>query len=368
MSHWSKDSSKFFIGGLTLLIFLIIRIEALAMPQSNSSSLLLQGPGICRPWLNSRSLVPSEGYEHHGQVHANTADITGVLLADQIDESQFPYTSQQRPPISLDPQTLFSLLSTLPEINELAITSILIATPKKEAGQGLVRLGFLQNRRPVVVKTLITTTEETARMNEARGAMLLSAIGVGPLFHGIARGGTRFHLITDLIIGSNFVPFTSPSFQTLRQLATIMNRFRTIHLDHLPEHEILFQVMRTNSDQVLVIDAEGYYEEFLAGNSNIREQKSEDFLKIMDLEPSGNHLRKIFRARKKTWAMPWSDIFASVIITADLEIIKDFMAELRDYSRPLYKSSVLEIKTIIHKWAPRISDGAREFLLSLDGN
>ncbi|MBK7843038.1 MAG: hypothetical protein IPJ71_04985 [Bdellovibrionales bacterium] len=368
MSRWNKDPGKFYIGGLTVLIFLIIRIEASAMPQSNSASLLLQGPGSCLPWLNRQNLVPFDEKRNHGQIHADLFEITEVLLTDKIDESQFPYASQQRPPISLNPQTLFGSLSALPEINELTITSILIATPKKEAGQGLVRLGFLQNRRPVVVKTLITTTEEAARMNEAKGAMLLSAIGVGPLFHGIAREGTRFHLITDLIIGSNFIPFTSPSIQTLRQLATIMNRFRTIHLDHLPEHEILFQVMRTNSDQVLVIDAEGYYEEFLAGNSNIEEQKSEDFLNIIDLEPRWNGFQKKIRTRKISWAMPWSDVFASVIITADLETTMAFMNEFRDYNRPLYKSVVLEIKSIIHKWEPRISNRAKEFLLSLDGN
>lgn len=327
-SNGSKDSNKF-VGGLSLAISLILQLNALSQSQSDSASLVPQlGSGSCHSWLNRKNLVPIDVERNHGQMHADLSEITEVLLTDKIDESQFPYASQQRPPLSLNPQTLFGLVSALPEINELAITSILISTPKKKAGQGLVRLGFLQNRRPVVVKTLIT----------------------------------------DLIIGSNFIPFTSPSIQTLRQLATIMNRFRTIRLEHLPEHEILFQVMRTNSDQFfLVIDAEGYYEEFLAGNSNLREQTSEGFYNI-DLEPRWNSLQQNLRTPKGSWAMRWPDIFANVIMTADLEIIKSFMTELREFNRPLYKSVVLEIKSIIHKWEPRISNRAKEFLLSLDGN
>lgn len=353
--------------GLTLLIFLILPMETLGLPQTGSASLSRQqGRGNCLPWLNSNSLAPSTGYPH-GQIFAATAHITGVLLTDQIDESQFPYSSQQRPPVSLNPQTLFNLVSKLPEINELSITSILIGTPKKEARQGLVRLGFLQNGRPVIVKTLITTTEEDARMNEARGAMLLSAIGVGPLFHGIARDGTSFHLITDLVIGNNFIPFAAPTMQALRQLATIMYRFGTIHLDHLPEHEILFQVMRTSSDQILVIDAEGYYEEFLAGNSNLRKQRGEGFSGI-DFEVGWNSFYQNLHPPKGSWAMRWADVFASVIITADFEVTQSFMTELRDENRPLYKSIVLEIKNIIRKWDPKMRNQSKEFFLSLDGN
>jgi hypothetical protein len=162
------------------------------------------------------------------------------IRARWIDENQFPYSSEQRRPISLNSQTLFNLLSEIPQVDQLEISPILIGSPEKDARKGIVRLGFLQNRRPVVVKTLAATTEEGKRMNEARGAMLLSAIGVGPHFHGIAREGASFHLITDLIIGKSYNTFAAPTIESLRQFETIIYRFTEIHLDHLPEHEILF--------------------------------------------------------------------------------------------------------------------------------
>ncbi|MBK9038250.1 MAG: hypothetical protein IPL83_03645 [Bdellovibrionales bacterium] len=366
-NNWSKDSGKFVMGGLglTLLIFLNLRMEALAHPQTDSVSPSWQkGRGNCLPWLNNRSLVPSEGY-NHGQIHAATAHITDVLLTNQIDESHFPYSSQQRSPVSLNPQALFNLLSKLPEVDDLSITSILIGSPEKDAQMGIVRLGFLQNGRPVIVKTLIRSVAETERMNEARGAMLLSAIGVGPLFHGIARDGGSFHLITDLIIGKSFNTFAAPTIQGLRQLHTIVARFNRIHLDHLPDHELLFQVMRTNSDQILAIDAEGYYEVFLEGNPELKDQAREEFSDD-DFEPPWERRLQSPHAPKSSWVTPWYRLLASAIITADRETAQQFMAELREYNRPLYKLVSLEINAIITKWNPIMDKHLKDYFLNLD--
>lgn len=360
--NW-KDSSKIVIGGLTLSLRLTLPMDALGLPQIESQSIHLQkGAEICRSWLNSQNLIPLENYANHRQRNAHLVEITDVLLTDQIDENQFPYSSEQRRPVSLNPQTLFNLLSRLPQVDNLSITSILIGSPEKDAQMGIVRLGFLQNQRPVVVKTLVGAIEETDRINEARGAMLLSAIGIGPLFHGIARDGGSFHLITDLIIGKGYNTFAAPTIESLRQLQTIIHRFSEIHLDHLPDHEILFQVILTNTNQILAIDAEGYYEVFLKGNPKLRELARDGF---SDDDGRPTWARHLPRAPKSSWVTPWYRLLANAIITAKRETAQQFMAELK-CNRLLYKLVVLEIRAIITKWDPVMDRHLKDYFLNLD--
>jgi hypothetical protein len=364
--NWSKDPSKFVIGGLTLVLCLILHRDALGLPQIESNSTHLQkGAKTCRSWINSQNLIRLEDYRHHGQMHAYLVEITGVLLTDQIDENQFPYSSEQRRPVSLDSQTLFNLLSEIPQVDQLSISSTLIGSPEKDARKGIVRLGFLQDRRPVVVKTLVSTTEEDKRMNEARGAMLLSAIGVGPHFHGIAREGGNFHLITDLIVGKSYNTFAGPTIEILRQFETIIHRFTEIHLNHLPEHEILFQAILTNTDQILAIDAEGYYEVFLDGNPRLREQTREGSSDD-DLEPPWDKGPQSPLAPKSSWVTPWYRLLAMAILTAEYETATQFMAELKYNHRLLYKSVIVESKATITKWNPVMARHLKDYFLNLE--
>lgn len=364
---WSNDSSKFVIGGLTLALCLVLEKNALGLPQIESHSINSQkGAETCQSWINSQNLIPLENFGRHGQLHAHLVEITDVLLTDQIDEDQFPYFSEQRPPVSLDPKTLFSLLQHPPEVDNLSITPILIGSPHKEARNGIVRLGFLQNQRPVVVKTLIKPIDETEKINEARGTMLLSAIGVGPLFHGIARDRGSFHIVTDVIIGKSYNTFAAPTIESLRQLETITHRFSEIHLDHLPEYEALFQVILTNTNQILAIDAEGYYEVFLEGNLKLREHARDGFSDD-DFEPPWERTLQTPRAPKSSWITPWYRLLADAIITAKRETAQQFMAELK-HNRLLYRSVVLEIKEIITKWNPKMDRYLKDHFLNLEEN
>jgi hypothetical protein len=122
--------------------------------------------------------------------------------------------------------------------------------------------------------------------------------------------------------------------------------------------------MLTNTDQILGIDAEGYYEVFLEGNLNLGEQTREGFSDD-DFEPPWGRRLLSSRSPKSSWVTPWYRLLAGAIIRAKRETAQQFMAELK-YNRLLYKLVSLEINAIITKWNPVMDKHLKDYFLNLE--
>lgn len=311
-------------------------------------------------WLGE-SIAPLESVKH-GQDHANARNATHVLLTDKIPASQFPYVTMQRSPESLNPDQLFKIVQTVPEVAGLQISKVIIGSPDKSAKNGLVRLGYLPDGRPVIVKTLMTSRNETKSMNEAKGTYLLSLIGVGPKFHGVSQEGAMFHIVTDLIVGENYSVPKSPTLKVLGQMLEITNRLNAVGIHRLPDNELLFQTMRTKTDDILVIDPDSFYEGFLEGNPGFsqRDQSHERYDDYHDY-----HWRRTRNETPRSNGRPWFQVLSGAVLKADVETMRTFLELLHAKDKTLYDSVVSEIKDLVYTWNASVGEGVKELINSL---
>jgi hypothetical protein len=258
-----------------------------------------------------------EPAEAHGQQHSKKLNVTDVLYSKTILPAALGYSTALRPPKSVDPVQLNERVKTLPKVTGLKVTGTLIGSDQKSAKNGVVRLGYLSDGRKVAVKTIMSQTSIEDMEDEAKGAFLLSEIGVFPQFHGIAEVDGHFSIVTDIVPGDVYIHPKSPSKKVLHQFSEIMKRFEAVGINGLPQKELFFQVMKSPEDDVLVIDADGFYDEFLRAHPSLvtrglpnwrAEDPHEGYMLQREREAFRENLRKSIPSY--SWGKQLSDITA----------------------------------------------------------
>jgi hypothetical protein len=167
-----------------------------------------------------------------------------------IAARELPYATTLRAPRA--PNLPLSLASAEPA-PVAEVTDIAFASVEHSGSAGLVRLGYLQDGRPVALKSYHlgpgrTDAEEVA-LSETRSAKLLSDLGVGPLFHGVWRDPEgHWNVVFDVARG-DFVG-TPVTADTFRDLETIFARLNGAGVHDVPD----LQMYRDGAGRLMIID------------------------------------------------------------------------------------------------------------------
>lgn len=182
-----------------------------------------------------------------------------VLFSKDIESSDLPYESGIRAPLTLSPAALLANAQEFTQVQSLKVTDILIGSETKPSMYSLVRLGFLPDGRPVAVKTIFKNSIPKAR-DEARGAKILSDLGLFPTYHGFWFEGREVSLVTDIAPGELKILPTQASLVEIQQLTQAFARLTKVGIFKLPQQEVVLQYNLSSDQKLILIDADGFYE------------------------------------------------------------------------------------------------------------
>lgn len=139
--------------------------------------------------LESRSVAvdPSDFPGGSGAAIATGRRLRALVTKD-LAPSDLPYPTTLRAPAAVN---LPASLEAAPRAPVRTVTDVAFASLEHSGSAGLVRLGYLEDGRPVALKAyhLRNNPEmlDKFMLEETRSAKLLSDLGVGPRFHGVWR-------------------------------------------------------------------------------------------------------------------------------------------------------------------------------------
>ncbi|HLE10624.1 MAG TPA: hypothetical protein VI754_05200 [Bacteriovoracaceae bacterium] len=305
---------------------------------------------------------------NHGQVHAARLHPSSVIYSKEIPANQLGYKTGLRNPSTLSAETLYQRMKVIPEVTDIQITSTIVTSDLKSAENGVVRLAYLKDGRPVVVKTLMKDSiDPLKQMHEAKGAFLLSELGIFPTFHGIYKADGNFSLVMDIFPGDLFLGPQMPSLHFLKQYAEVIKRFSAVNINRLPDQEILFQVMKSAQDEISVIDADGFYEVFIRGNPQLRAHwkrpnwQARDYDEFQQL--SNEQAEFDEKQIKSIPRFSWGKQLASLVLSAKEDDAAQFLVELKaDAGGILWQYTVQELRNEVDLWKRPVSEKVKALI------
>lgn len=182
-----------------------------------------------------------------------------ALLTTKLAASDLPYGHALRPVRSLKPR-LPRTLEEVPPARMSRVTDVGLASRVDGGSNGLVRLGYLEDGRPVALKAIylpshpVTGRSRDAEvpgmtLEEARAAQLYSDLGVSPEFHGLWKDDDgRWNVVFDIARGDH--EGTPVNDQTFADLETILARMSAAGIVKAGD----LQFHRSPEGRLLVID------------------------------------------------------------------------------------------------------------------
>jgi hypothetical protein len=173
-----------------------------------------------------------------------------AIVTKKIAAADLPYETTLRP---AGPVSLPATLETAPRAAVRKVTDIAFASEEHSGSAGLVRLGYLEDGRPVALKAyhLRGRHEELNdfMLEETRSAKMLSDLGVGPRFHGVWRDHDgSWNVVFDIARGDfSGTPVTRRTFSDLE---TILTRLKNAGVRSFGD----LQLYRDENGRLSVID------------------------------------------------------------------------------------------------------------------
>lgn len=219
-----------------------------------------------KPKIPLRQLLPSlakpfdEAFKVPGYLSGQIAREKGArffLLTEDIPESSLPYKNGLRP-VRPSRHEKFSSVTAVPMIDVDESSVHLTSRFGGGSQKSDVRLGFLKDGTPVVLKTY---NDQSKILGEAASAEFLSAQGVGPRFHGLYRGSRgELNVVMDVVPGDHLTmrrqgldgSANQPNVtaKTLTEADEIFRRLKVAGIKSLQE----FQLYLTPSGHPSAID------------------------------------------------------------------------------------------------------------------